>query len=98
MKKTAIAQRVRELELETKELRAQLLASSFFAHESIHRVSNDRMKGSGVILELSFLGGKTVFEPVYIENGLSSATIAAIKADLKATNIHKCDFSFKKTT
>jgi hypothetical protein len=38
--------------------------------------------GSGVILSMTFLGGKEVFEPVMIRNGLSKETIEAIKADL----------------
>ncbi len=38
--------------------------------------------GSGVVLSLTLVGGKELFEPVMICNGLSKETIAALKADL----------------
>lgn len=39
--------------------------------------------GSGVLLELTFIGGKEAISPVVIKDGLSAETIAAIKADIR---------------
>ena len=38
---------------------------------------------SGVLLQFTGVGGKELVNPVMIRDGLSDATIAAIKADLQ---------------
>jgi len=54
-----------------------------FASTEIEKFGTSRCLGSGVILELSALGGKRRIEPVMIKDGLSEETIAAIQADLR---------------
>ena len=73
---------IAELQRKLKESEAQQVYRHHFAHGAIDRTSIDRLMGSGVILSMTFLGGKEVFEPVMIRNGLSKETIEAIKADL----------------
>lgn len=64
------------------ELEANLAHSYHFANATIHRTSTDHLFGSGVLLQLSFLGGKEAFSPVLILDGLSPETITALKADI----------------
>ena len=54
-----------------------------FADLALNKLSTDNLVGSGVILELTVLGGKTGIEPIFIRDGLSKETIKAIQSDLK---------------
>lgn len=71
-----------QLQRKVLELESQLIHVYHFATMNLDRVSTDRLLGSGVILQLSFIGGKEAFSPVMIRNGLSPETITALKADL----------------
>jgi hypothetical protein len=71
----------KQLEQRLIEALAQHAHVYHFASNSIHKTEN--LMGSGVLLQLTFLGGKEVFPPVVIRDGLSRETIEAIKADLK---------------
>jgi hypothetical protein len=71
-----------ELRRRIAELEAQSPSLTKLAWQSIDKARREAMMGSGVILSLTFLGGKEVFPPVMLRDGLSSETIAAIKADL----------------
>jgi hypothetical protein len=64
------------------ELESQLAHVYHFAHRGIDKASVKHRMGSGVLLQLSGLGGKEIILPVMIRDGLSDETIAAIKADL----------------
>jgi hypothetical protein len=41
------------------------------------------MSAGGVMVTLTALGGRQIVEPVCIKYGLSAATIAALKADIR---------------
>lgn len=71
-----------ELERKIAELEAQLVHRLAFGIKTIHKAGSDHLKGSGVVLSLTLLGGKEVMEPVMIRDGLSPETIAALKADI----------------
>ena len=71
------------LEREILELKAQMTCRYTIAHGEINKASIDRMIGSGVLLQLTALGGKEIISPVLIKDGLSDETIEAIKVDLK---------------
>lgn len=88
-------QRIIELERQLKEAQAQQIHTHYFASIDIDKFGIDKMTGSGVILELSALGGRTVLTPVTISDGLSAETIAAIKADLVRSYINKTEFKPK---
>ena len=72
-----------DLQRKVKELEAQLAHQYHFATRTIDKAGRRHCLGSAVILELTFLGGSKVVEPVAIKDGLSAETIAALKADLK---------------
>lgn len=71
-----------QLQRKVLELEAQLIHVYHFAANSLDRVGTDRLLGSGVILQLSLIGGDEPVAPVMIRNGLSQETITALKADL----------------
>ena len=75
-----------------KELEAQLAHQYHFATRTIDKAGARHCTGSAVILELTFLGGIKVIEPVAIKDGLSEETIAAIKADLKRSYERTVEF------
>jgi hypothetical protein len=64
------------------ELEAQLVHVYHFADQALVKAGNAHMMGSGVILQLTALGGREICKPVCIRDGLSDATIAALRADL----------------
>lgn len=72
-----------DLQRKVKELEAQLAHQYFFATQGLNKAGKQHCMASAVILELTFLGGTKVIDPVAIKDGLSDETIAAIKADLK---------------
>lgn len=65
------------------ELEAQLSSAYHFANATIDKTSVNHLMASGVLLQLTGIGGKELIKPVMILDGLSLETIAAIKADLK---------------
>ena len=76
------AQRIAELEEKLEEAKAYHIYRHHFASKALDRFSTDKLMGSGVVLSLTLVGGKELFEPVLICNGLSKEIIAALKADL----------------
>ena len=76
-------ERIQRLERQNKELKAQLIHAAKFAYEGIGTASMAKMMASGVVLELTALGGRAFFDPVCIRDGLSEKTIAAIREDLE---------------
>lgn len=53
-----------------------------FASTEINKASTKHLSASGVILTLTVLGGRKVFKPILIRDGLSNETIAALKKDM----------------
>lgn len=82
LEKKTKAQRIAELEQKLEEAEAYHIYRHHFASKALDRFSTDKLMGSGVVLSLTLVGGKELFEPVLICNGLSKETIAALKADL----------------
>lgn len=66
-----------------KELEAQLSATLHFADIGIQSADMKRTMGSAVIISMHYLGGKEVCPTFAIRDGLSSETIAAIRADIR---------------
>lgn len=78
-KQAIIAKQMRQI----LELESQLAHRYHFAHSAIDKTSMDRLMSSGVLLQLTGVGGKELINPVMIKDGLSKETIEAIKKDLK---------------
>lgn len=83
---------IARLQRELREAKAMAVHNYHFASKEIDKLSIARCMGSVVILELTLPGGKKGVEPVAIRNGLSTATIAAIKADLKRSFEYATEF------
>lgn len=62
------------------ELTAQLASTYHFADATLNKAGG--LMGSGALLQLTALGGRELIPPVVILDGLSPATIAAIRADI----------------
>jgi hypothetical protein len=77
-KKQIIAAKDREI----LELKAQLAHVYHFAKSTIDKAGNKHMTGSGVLLQITALGGREIVLPVMIKDGLSEETINALKSDI----------------
>lgn len=75
------AQRIAELERKLREAEAGQAHVYHFASQTIDKASTNFLMGSGVIITLTVLGGRKIFDPVMIRNGLSKETVEALKAD-----------------
>ena len=57
---------IKRLTRERDEALAQIPYRHAFASNALHKFSTDRLSGSGVILSLTLLGGRQLFQPVMI--------------------------------
>lgn len=73
--KAVLARKVLELE-------AQLASSYHFAAATLNKAGEDFLLGSGVLVQLTALGGAELIRPIVIRDGLSAATLAALRADI----------------
>lgn len=67
------------------ELQAQAPCTGRLALKTIDKASDDHMMASAVIVTVTALGGREIVSPFAIRDGLSKATIDAIKADILKT-------------
>lgn len=72
-----------ELEREVLELKAQLAHTYHFAAREISKAGQNHLMGSGVLLQMTAIGGKEIVVPIMIRDGLSTQTIEAISADIQ---------------
>lgn len=63
------------------ELESQLAFVYHYADATLHKAGSALM-ASGVLVQLTGLGGRELVRPFVIRDGLSDATIAALKADI----------------
>ena len=76
------------------ELLGQLSSTYTSAYRALDKTGVDHLTASGVMVTLTALGGRQLAEPFCLRGGLSEATIAALKADIKRSyeqSIHKLD-------
>lgn len=64
------------------ELEAQLIHVAHFADHNLANIKPESFAASGVLLQLTALGGREIIPPVVIKDGLSQETIDAIRRDL----------------
>lgn len=74
-----------QLKHKVKELEAQLASTYHFSSIGVEKCSRDHLMGSGVLVELTFLGGKQVCPPFVLRDGMSADTIACLQADMRAS-------------
>jgi hypothetical protein len=85
-----------QLEREIIELKGQLANSYFHASAALKNASVDVMGASGVVLQLTALGGREIIHPVVIRDGLSNETIAALKRDIIRSHADATRFAPKE--
>ena len=76
-------QRIEELENKLRSAEAYQVHKLHFASYALDKLSTDKMCGSGVIISITSLGGKSIVDPTVISDGLSPETIAALQADMR---------------
>ncbi len=81
-KKAAMQNQIAMLERKLFEARAQYASTIGAAFDALPKAASD-YHASGVILEISAIGGKSIIPAVMIRDGLSQATVAAIQSDLR---------------
>lgn len=74
-----------ELERKILELESQLAITAATATFGIDGASKEKLMASGVVLRLTALGGREIISPVCIRDGLSNASIEALREDLRQT-------------
>ena len=80
MKQSKLKARIAELEKKLLVAEASQVHNHHFADMAIGKAAN--CMGSGVILTIKKLDGSNLVDPVMISNGLSDASVAALRADL----------------
>jgi hypothetical protein len=81
MKKPTYAQ----LERKIKELEAQSATNTRAALRSLEKASDQHLMASACIIQISALGGREIVPSFAIRDGLSTATVEAIKKDIQKT-------------
>lgn len=74
-----------QLQCKIRDLESQLASSAHFLAAAMDKTSSESMMGSGVVIEIRYLGGKTLGVPCFIRDGLSKETVESIKRDLSRT-------------
>lgn len=80
-KKVALKNEIAALERKLFEAKAQYASTLGAAFDAIPKAAE--FMGSGVVLEISAIGGKSIIPAVMIRDGLSQATVKAIQNDLR---------------
>lgn len=76
------AARIAELERKLQEALAGQAHRYKFAQEGLKKAGEKHLAGSGIVLTMTVLGGRELFEPVVIRDGLTEATIEALNAEM----------------
>lgn len=87
-----------QLQHKIKELEAQLAHVYHFVDFNLNKVSSEKLMGSGVLIQMHFLGGTEVCPPFVIKDGLNPETIAALRQDLVRSYERATEFKPKGTT
>lgn len=85
-----------ELQRKILELESQLIHVYHFADQYLAGIKPGSFTGSGVLLQLTAIGGREIVPPVMIKDGLSADTIAAIRRDLVRSYENMTEFKPKK--
>lgn len=75
------AARIADLENKLREALAGQAYVYSHACVNINKADTARMNASGVVITVTALGGREILGPTLVLNGLSDATIAALKSD-----------------
>jgi len=76
------ANKILVLERQLREAKAGSAYVYHFADKALDKASTKSLALSGVVVTMTVLGGRELFSPVLIRDGLSDELIAALRADL----------------
>ena len=76
------AQQIRELQRQLCEAKAGSAHVYHFADKGLDKAGQKHLIGSGVVVTMTVLGGRELFAPVLLRDGLSDELIASLRADL----------------
>jgi hypothetical protein len=86
------ADQIATLKRKNMELEAQLSSTYHFVGHGLIKADRSRTLGSGVLVQLAYLGGREVCKPFVLKDGLSDATIEAICEDLRYSYAKSMEF------
>jgi hypothetical protein len=72
----------KQLTREVLELKAQLASAYHFAAKTLGQASTAKLMASGVLVQLTGIGGKELVVPFMVKDGLSEETIEALHSDI----------------
>ncbi len=86
--KTSKSKKPTRAELERKLLEAHASSASSHAYAclKIPLAHTDQLTGSGVVLQVTYLGGKPLIDPILIRDGLDQELIEAIQANVRRSH------------
>jgi hypothetical protein len=87
--------RIKKLERENLELKAQLAYVYHYAKLGIGKCDREQIKGSGIVVQMHWLGGKEVCPAFCLKDGLSQDTIRALNDDLKFSYDQAVEFGVR---
>ena len=93
--KQSRAEYIATLEQKLFEAQAYQVHHHHFASSALPKA---HVPGSAIILELTFLGGRKLCDPIAIRDGLSEETIKCIQADIQRSFEDAIAFKPKKVT
>tara|TARA_R110000868_G_scaffold322391_9_gene583322 strand:- start:3119 stop:3418 length:300 start_codon:yes stop_codon:yes gene_type:complete len=76
----------RILEQELFDLRAQLSHTYNLSYKKLSDASQDKLYASGVVLQLTALGGREIIPPVLIRDGLTLETINQLRYEIERSS------------
>lgn len=72
-----------QLERKVMEYHAGLAVVYSHAMNNLKHASTDRRMASGVLLQLTAVGGEEIIPPVMIRDGISNNTLLALRSDIE---------------
>lgn len=89
------SQELKRLTEENEQLRAQIKSycasqvhQYHFADVYLEKLTEERWKGSGFIMEITSMGGKELMGPVLIREGFQQQTIEALRGEIVRSYIY----------
>lgn len=91
-KRQKLETEIRALKRKLLESDAQLAHVYHFVNVQIAKAGKKHLMASGVLVQLHFLGGKEVCPAFVVKNGLSDATVEALKQDCRESYENAVEF------
>lgn len=82
-KTTKAKARIAELERKLAEALAGQAHVYHFADHALDRATTKHLAGSGIVITMTVLGGRELFSPVLIRDGLSPELVEALREDMR---------------